>query len=1693
MSKIEHTYIPLDNATTIMRRHQREVQPPGMVNIENFIPSRSDASISLRPDWWYTTDIIYGASGLVSLPSTSILRDVLNSANGLYGSNQLTYFTTFIPYGIDNGVWRILSGTHGVGTVTADDGQSVVTGTDTAFLEFAHRGAIIAIPQGALGDFGGGPHFFTEGATTNEWYLTELDLTELALVGDELVYLEDKSLYAGKNYKINDLGSFSGVNKANIGDADSLGFTAFYLRMDTRDPRSAGGEDKNICLVRTALNISGSNHKWSTSISGTNEYYYVERDDSAPTFNISGIQTDSIRYKRGSYYETYTPPSPRYYSKNTTGTDLSDQSLDAASVTLVNGTIGSLANLETGYGDNDTLSFSTVYIRDNTGSPDATRSSRSPASVVVTAYLNGNKSGYKWVQSDVDDDFYKFVTTAGGDPGVPEPSLVLQFNDATFTGVPNYVREQDPPYSWYPVYAYGDFDDDGFNTVYYYPSHGGDPDVLNWKPRIYFEQELYGSSYGWVASSGGTNEYYLADQAEAEIAADFVEPFLVSVGGYSPTSSNSARGTIGSLADGQWGFGKNAADSLTYDTIYVRWDDGDPDTEELSIVAHYDHNVYASMYKWVESSTSNEWYIVNSSDAGDPNVGEPTNIVVDTVSYTEGTVGSLAADEYDYGDNDTLGFNTIYIYSTTDPNGAVGTGIRDEVAPKIISSEADSTESDYYLIDRIESDTSLSVYGEIQTPVSGVAPTIYYNHNPFLAEYKLNIQAYTSGLIYCGPTIRDDMSEEDICGPFYADLLAGEWAYGGTIYSDTAFVGSGVLFEKQPSLATNSLSYIQIFPTVDDVGDNSQPTSNFLAYAPSINTNGAWSKKTFGTDVTITGDGTSMRLNSIQAVGSTYICAAQVIGGGACYPGIAYSTSPHLGLTWATAAITSVGGNNTAWTDPTGAVRPDDGYQAICAAWNGQSPGRIVCLVWTTVGGSVYAVYSDDSGATWSACGGDAGNFSTSQLEAYPKVYYLNGQFIIISDFDIFYGDGSTLTQVVIDAAATSYFRDVAFNGDERWVAIKSDFTAWYTDDITGTWTEVSLPLDFTYYTDETSFIKWDSVGERFVANSAFAVFWSDDGEEWKTAAIDSFGKREAVKLPTNLISDSSGVSCVLYDGGADFLRSLTLSRFNYSYWNVVDFIPLSDIYRASTFSVLDGYVVLGGLREYDEDANDGAGEWTYYPRRIRWTAPATYNDFSSTGSGTADLNGEGAILDSRPVNGRIVLFETSRCGAIVPRGDVTDPWDYDVVKEDFRILSNPITVDDMCYVISTDGLIWATDGINVTEVGSSFDATMFDDFDEKKPYVLDYSRQLNCLIVYRFDSTETEHKAYFISLSSGSVTSIVLPVLSDSGAFGEDPAFICAVSDSSDQRVIVSFHPFSAANDAINTTYLAAGRQIIGKDTPLAGSTNDNYWSGEFETGEIYLTKEGEKTSLKHLIVRTYSGSSDGEGTNRPRIVVFYRSLEDTEWRVAGYADASESTATMTNAAMTDDAGVWSAYIGAGDDSTVDFNLPTGLDGAKVDVYLKAGSTYTKQTYGTDYTIPVPANAYAIQFTTAPTSSQTVYYGWNNKPEIVMATGDFWEAPDGLHRVTSITDHGALVLDHYGTTTYTGAAGQLSHYPSAQIPDGDGEVKIGLRGLVEGVRFKIMIVPEYNTSDCPTTVKVTGITIGHSPMGRKILSATGS
>jgi len=91
------------------------------------------------------------------------------------------------------------------------------------------------------------------------------------------------------------------------------------------------------------------------------------------------------------------------------------------------------------------------------------------------------------------------------------------------------------------------------------------------KPIISFP-DTYGNLSGltsrWVASASGTNEYYYNYNAP--------EPLNILYSGSAVT-----QGTVGSLVNHTWGYADN--DSLGQETIYVRDDDGNPDSLAVNL------------------------------------------------------------------------------------------------------------------------------------------------------------------------------------------------------------------------------------------------------------------------------------------------------------------------------------------------------------------------------------------------------------------------------------------------------------------------------------------------------------------------------------------------------------------------------------------------------------------------------------------------------------------------------------------------------------------------------------------------------------------------------------------------------------------------------------------------------------------------------------------------------------------------------------------------------------------------------------------------------------------------------------------------------------------------------------------------------------------------------------------------------
>jgi hypothetical protein len=99
--------------------------------------------------------------------------------------------------------------------------------------------------------------------------------------------------------------------------------------------------------------------------------------------------------------------------------------------------------------------------------------------------------------------------------------------------------------------------------------------VTNWE-----QENIRDAAHTWSASGSGTNEFYVeyAGNTDPEIVA--APP---SVGGVYINGVAATKGTLGSLAAGEWDYGDN--DTLGHDTIYVRLADGtNPNTKAAGYV-----------------------------------------------------------------------------------------------------------------------------------------------------------------------------------------------------------------------------------------------------------------------------------------------------------------------------------------------------------------------------------------------------------------------------------------------------------------------------------------------------------------------------------------------------------------------------------------------------------------------------------------------------------------------------------------------------------------------------------------------------------------------------------------------------------------------------------------------------------------------------------------------------------------------------------------------------------------------------------------------------------------------------------------------------------------------------------------------------------------------------------------------------
>lgn len=79
------------------------------------------------------------------------------------------------------------------------------------------------------------------------------------------------------------------------------------------------------------------------------------------------------------------------------------------------------------------------------------------------------------------------------------------------------------------------------------------------------------------------------------------------------------------------------------------------------LVEFHIRSLVNSTYKWTLSGSGTNEYYCELTGGGDPSLYQPKGIGLDGTEATLGTLGSLAASGYGYGDNDSLGYSTVYV------------------------------------------------------------------------------------------------------------------------------------------------------------------------------------------------------------------------------------------------------------------------------------------------------------------------------------------------------------------------------------------------------------------------------------------------------------------------------------------------------------------------------------------------------------------------------------------------------------------------------------------------------------------------------------------------------------------------------------------------------------------------------------------------------------------------------------------------------------------------------------------------------------------------------------------------------------------------------------------------------------------------------------------------------------------------
>ena len=135
-----YKYISLVGSKLVGRRHPRDIDPPGMKELLNAFVSKSDSAITARPDFNIISEDLEAVSDGMEFATSDSSDDCLNTAVGLYGSENLVFLSTFGQFD-ENG--NPLTSFEGSGTASIVLNSKGVTGVGTSWNSSVWPGCVI--------------------------------------------------------------------------------------------------------------------------------------------------------------------------------------------------------------------------------------------------------------------------------------------------------------------------------------------------------------------------------------------------------------------------------------------------------------------------------------------------------------------------------------------------------------------------------------------------------------------------------------------------------------------------------------------------------------------------------------------------------------------------------------------------------------------------------------------------------------------------------------------------------------------------------------------------------------------------------------------------------------------------------------------------------------------------------------------------------------------------------------------------------------------------------------------------------------------------------------------------------------------------------------------------------------------------------------------------------------------------------------------------------------------------------------------------------------------------------------------------------------------------------------------------------------------------------------------------------------